>query len=517
MGRIVGIDLGTTNSCVAIFDGKDTTVIHNRQGGRTLPSVVAIGEGGERLVGSIARRQAVMNPQRTIHGVKRLIGRKFDDLELEVWKANVPYTIAPAPNGDAWVQIDGQEFSPQEISAMILKEIKDIAEDYLGEEVSGAVITVPAYFNDNQRQATKDAGAIAGLEVKKIINEPTAAALAYGLTKESDLKLAVFDLGGGTFDITILHSSDGVFEVLSSNGDTSLGGTDFDHNLVNHLLDEFQRENDCDLRQDPCAMQRVKEEVEKAKCELSVTLTSSVNLPYIFQGPDEPLHLLHDPLERRLLESVNRELMDRLEEPCLTALKDAGLERSDIDQVILVGGMTRMPAIQLRAEQIFGKKPAKDVNPDEVVAVGAAAQCGILSGAVEDVVLLDVTPHSLGIKVIEDRMSVVIPKNTTIPTSEQKVFSTTEDNQDFVSIEVYQGEARQVRENTHLGRFTLEGLPRKKAAEVHVEVTFLIDANGVLNVSAREMQTGRETTVNIHPAGGLTREQREQITNAVSR
>jgi len=512
MDQIVGIDLGTTNTCVAVMERGEARVIHNRQGGRTLPSIVAITEEGDHMVGAMAARQAVMHPTRTIHGVKRLIGRKWDDPALASWIENVAFAVVPAANSDAWVRVGGKDYSPQEISAMILEEVKSIAEDYLGHPVTEAVITVPAYFNDQQRQATKDAGTIAGLDVKKIINEPTAAALGYGLAREKNQKFAVFDLGGGTFDITILEAVNGVFEVLATNGDTCLGGNDFDNNLIAHLLDEFRQANNFDLRQDPCAMQRLKEEVERAKIELSNMLTSSINLPYVSEGPDGALHLLHDPLSRHLLESVNTELLDRLEAPCRKALQDAGLRVEDLDQVLLVGGMTRMPAVHERVARFFRKKPAKGVNPDEIVAVGAANQCAILTGEVTDVVLLDVTPHSLGIKVVNNRMSVVIPRNTTIPTSEKKVFSTTEDNQDLVVIEIYQGESETVSGQSHLGRFTLEGLPRKEAGKVHVEVTFLIDANGVVNVTAREMQTGQQTSVSINPSSGLSSAQLSRLT-----
>jgi molecular chaperone DnaK len=512
MGHTIGIDLGTTRSCVAVAEGKDLRVIHNRQGGRTLPSVVAISEEGQILVGAVAARQAVTNPKRTVFGAKRLIGRKLDDPAVAAWQRSIPYELVPAENGDAWVRIGTRSYSPQEISAMILGEIKAIAEENLGGEATAAVITVPAYFNDNQRQATKDAARIAGLEVLKIINEPTAAALGYGLAKKSDRRIAVFDLGGGTFDITILQTIGGVFEVLSSNGDCSLGGNDFDHNLASHLLNEFARAHDHDLRDDPCAMQRIREEVERAKCELSTALTSSINLPYIGESPKGPLHMLVDPLPRSLLERVNRELLQRLEAPCRCAMEDAGLSTEELDEVILVGGMSRMPAVQSKVEEIFGKKPAKSTNPDEIVALGAAAQCGIIGGDIADVVLLDVTAHSLGIKVLDDRMSVVIPRNSTIPTSETKIFGTTEDNQDYVVLEVYQGESGSVRDNTYLGRFSLEDLPCGPRGQTHVEVTFLIDANGLVNVTAREMSTGKETSVTIKPSGGLTAAQRERLT-----
>jgi len=510
MSRIIGIDLGTTNSCVAILEGGEPKVINNRQGERTLPSVVAQTSEGKTLVGTLAKRQGVMNPTRTVYAAKRLMGRKRDSQEVNAWRRSIAYDVVAAPNGDAWIRFGDATLSPPEISAIVLGELKAMAEDYLGEPVTEAVITVPAYFDDNQRQATKDAGTIAGLTVKKILNEPTAAALAYGLTKDKDQTFAVFDLGGGTFDITVLRSVGGVAEVLATNGDTFLGGDDFDFALMDHLLDEFHKQHHVDLRTDPCALQRVKEAAETAKRELSTAATAMINLPFLATGPNGPLHIKIDKLERTLLEKLTAGLIERLEMPCLIALQDANVKASDLDQVILVGGMTRMPAVQAKVEAIFGKRPARDVNPDEIVALGAATQCGILSGDVPDVVLLDVTPHSLGVRLVKERMSVVIPKNTTIPTSERTVLGTTQDGQDYVTIEVYQGEADRVEDNAPLGRFTLEGLPKKKKGQVYVEITFSIDADGVVSVTAKEIESGKQTSVRIQPSGGLTRSEVER-------
>jgi molecular chaperone DnaK len=510
MGRIIGIDLGTTNSCVAVLEGGVPKVINSRQGERTLPSVVALSADGKTLVGTLAKRQAVMNPTRTVHAVKRLMGRKRDSREVGVWRRGISYNVVAASNGDAWVQLGDTSMSPPEVSAIVLRELKAMAEDYLGDTVTDAVITVPAYFNDNQRQATKDAGAIAGLNVKRILNEPTAAALAYGLRKDKDQTFAVFDLGGGTFDVTILRSVAGVAEVLATNGDTFLGGDDFDIALMDHLLEDFQRANGLDLRTDACALQRVKEASETAKRELSRSPTTAVSLPFLATGPNGPLHIKIERLDRAVLEKLVAPLIDRLETPCLAALQDANIQASDLDQVIIVGGMTRMPAVQAKVEAIFGKRPARDVNPDEIIALGAAVQCGVLSGDVQEVVLLDVTPHSLGVRLAKERMSVVIPKNTTIPTSERTVLGTTQDNQDHVIIEVYQGEADVVDENAPIGRFTLEGLPRKKKGQVYVEITFTIDADGVVNVTAREVQSGVQTSVRLQPSGGLSRAEVER-------
>ena len=508
---MIGIDLGTTNCCVAVLQGGQPTVIPTRQGQRTMPSVVAFGDGGEEIVGAAAQRQAVTNPQRTIHGVKRLMGRKLADPALAHWRNVIPYQIIAAPNGDAWVRTSDGDYSPPEISAMLLQEIKAIAEDYLGEPVTEAVITVPAYFNDTQRQATKDAGKIAELQVRTILNEPTAAALGYGVEKARDQTLAIFDLGGGTFDITIMRSRAGLFEVLASSGDTYLGGDDFDRALIEHLIEEFRAEQGIDLHADPVALQRLKEAAEAAKKELSSTSTTAINLPFICSGRSGPLHMRHDAIERTRFEALTAELIDRLEAPCQRALADAGLTASQLDQVLLVGGMTRMPAVQRKVEEIFGRPCAKDVNPDEIVAVGAAMQCGILRGELDEVVLLDVTPHSLGVRVKGDRMSRIIEKNTTIPTSEKKRFSTTEDNQEFVEIQVYQGESDRVQDNTPLGRFMLGDLPLRPKGDTLVEVTFLMDADGLLNVTAKEVSSGKEASVNIAASSGLSKNQVEEI------
>jgi len=509
---MIGIDLGTTNCCVAVLQTGGPTVVPTRQGHRTMPSVVAFADDGSEFVGVTAARQAVTNPHRTIEGIKRLIGRKVDDPQLEHWKGVVPYDVAAAPNGDAWVSTRDGDYSPQEISAILLQEIKASAEDFLGEKVNEAVITVPAYFNDSQRQATKDAGKIAGLNVHHILNEPTAAALGYGTDKDGDRCLAIFDLGGGTFDITILRVTDGVFEVLATSGDTFLGGNDFDQVLIEHLADEFNKENEIDLRADPVALQRLREAAEAAKKELSSTTTTSVNLPFLCTGPAGPLHLKVDVLERSLLERLAEPLLERLAAPSLAALEDAGIEAKDLDQVLLVGGMSRMLAVQHKVKEIFGDIVAKDVNPDEIVAIGAATQCAIMSGDLEDVILLDVTPHSLGVKVKDDRMSKVIERNTTIPTSATKLFATTRDDQDFVDIRVYQGESAMVDENAYLGQFTLTDLPKKKARAVTVEVMFTLDADGVLSVTARELETNLEASIKISPSGGLSTDQVDKLT-----
>ena len=513
MGRMIGIDLGTTNSCVAAIQSGNPVVIPTRQGQRTMPSVVAFTDAGEEVVGVLAQRQAITNPHRTVYGAKRLIGRKMDDAELQNWKSAVPYQIVAAPNGDAWVRTRDRDYSPQEISAAVLQEVKAAAEDFLGAEVTDAVITVPAYFNDGQRQATKDAGAIAGLHVRNILNEPTAAALGYGLDKNKDQTLAIFDLGGGTFDVTIMRASGSVFEVLATHGDTFLGGDDFDRALMEYLIAEFDRENSIDLHGDPVALQRLREAAETAKKELSASTTTSINLPFIAAGNRGPLHIRHNVIERSLLERLTKDLIAKLQAPCERALADANLQASDLDQVLLVGGMSRMPAVQRRVEEIFGKITAKDVNPDEIVAVGAARQCAIMSGEIEDVVLLDVTPHSLGVRVRDDKMSVVIGKNTTIPTSEKKLFATTRDNQDFVEIMVFQGEHSLVDHNTFLGRVVLGDLPQSRAGQVNVEVTFLLDADGVLNVSAREVTTGKQATVQMTASGGLSKGQVKHLSD----
>jgi molecular chaperone DnaK len=514
MGRMIGIDLGTTNCCVALLQGGTATVIPTRQGQRTMPSVVAFVDSGQEIVGTVAQRQAVTNPHRTVFAVKRLIGRKYQDEVLQSWRKLVPYEVCAAQNGDAWVRTRDGDHSPQELSAMLLAEIKAAAEAYLGEPVTEAVVTVPAYFNDAQRQATKDAGTIAGLRVRHILNEPTAAALGYGIDKNKDQTLAIFDLGGGTFDITIMRTAGTVFEVLATHGDTFLGGDDFDRALIDHLAEQFLAENSIDLREDPVALQRLKEAAETAKKELSATPATSVNLPFICSGARGPLHLRVEALERSLLERLTVGLLDRLEAPCRQALADAGLDAGQIDQVLLVGGMTRMPAVQRKVEQIFGKTSAKDVNPDEIVAIGAAMQCAIITGDIQDVVLLDVTPHSLGVRIKEGRMSAVIPKNTTIPTAEKKLFATTRDDQDFVEIMVYQGEEQLVEHNAFLGRFMLGDLPERPAGQVTVEVTFLLDADGVLSVSARELMSGSQASVKIAPSSGLSRNQVEKLTRS---
>lgn len=517
MGKLIGIDLGTTNCCVAIPEAQGVTVIASRQGQRTMPSVVAYVDDGPELVGIAAQRQAVTNPHRTIYGAKRLIGRKLADAEVVSWKASVPYEIGASPNGDACIRTRDRSYTPQEIAAALLSEIKSVAEAYLGEEVTDAVVTVPAYFNDGQRQATKDACAIAGLRVRNIINEPTAAALAYGLGKKKDQTLAIFDLGGGTFDITIMRSTGDVFEVLATHGDTFLGGDDFDRVLMDHLLDEFNGEHAVDLRSDPVALQRVKEAAETAKKELSTMTTTNVNLPFLCETAKGPLHLQKGVVERSLLERLSAGLLTRLTAPCERALKDAHLSAKNLDQVLLVGGMTRMPAVQKQVERIFGKIVARDINVDEIVAIGAATQCAILAGEIKEVVLLDVTPHSLGVRVKDGRMSAIIAKNTTIPTSERKIFATTRDDQDFVEILVYQGEEEQVDANAFLGRVMLGNLPRKAAGLVNVEVTFLLDADGVLNVSAREITGGKEASVKITPSGGLSKDHIEKLRKPASK
>ncbi len=513
MGKLIGIDLGTTNCCVALLQDGVARVIPSRHGQRTMPSVVAFADHGNEIVGVAAQRQAVTNPHRTIFGIKRLIGRKLESREMRTWEELAPFELCAAQNGDAWVRTRDREYSPQELSAVLLQEIKTCAEAYLGEEVSDAVITVPAYFNDAQRQATKDAAEIAGLRARNILNEPTAAALGYGIDKGKDQTLAIFDLGGGTFDITIMRTTGMVFEVLATHGDTFLGGDDFDRALLEHLLAEFKRENKIDLAEDPVALQRTREAAECAKKELSSTPTTSINLPFVCTGPAGPLHMRHDVIERSLLERLTKRLIDKLTAPCQRALQDAGLKATDLDQVLLVGGMTRMPAVQRKVEEIFGKIAAKDVNPDEIVAIGAAIQCGIMSGQVDDAVLLDVTPHSLGLRVKDGRMSPLIPKNTTIPTSEKKLFATTRDDQEFVEIMVYQGEQELVDHNTFLGRFRLADLPRRSAGNVNVEVTFLIDADGVLNVSAREVSSDKSASVTISPSSGLSRNQVDNLSD----
>ena len=506
MGRVIGIDLGTTNSCVAVLEGGEPTVIHNQEGGRTTPSMVSWNQDGDVVVGAASKRQMVTNPQRTVFGVKRLIGRKATDPDVQKLGSRLPYSIVAAKNGDAWVEIAGTPRSPQEISAHVLAKMKRVAEDYLGETISEAVVTVPAYFDDVQRQATKDAGAIAGLTVRAILNEPTAAALAYGMQHQANQRLAVFDLGGGTFDISILEIEHGVFEVLATHGDTTLGGDDFDRVVIDLLADAFQLEHGMDLRKDSVALQRLKEAAERAKIELSSAMTTDVNLPFIAAGPSGPIHLMRE-LERGQLERACKQLLDRLEAPCLKALADAHCGPQDIDQVLLVGGMTRMPAVQERAVRIFGKPASKGVNPDEIVAMGAAVHSGIMGGELQEVVLLDVTPHNMGVKVAGDRMSVVISANTSIPTRAKKIFATTEDNQTFVAIEIYQGENEFASKNRRLGRFVLGDLKAAPRGQTKVEVSFTMDADGILEITAAEIGTGRAASVTIEASSGLTAEE----------
>ena len=503
MGKVIGIDLGTTNSCVAVMDGKNAKVIENAEGMRTTPSIVAFSDDGERLVGQPAKRQAVTNPEKTIFAVKRLIGRRYDDPMVEKDKKLVPYKISKASNGDAWVEADGKQYSPSQISAFILQKMKETAEAHLGQKVEQAVITVPAYFNDAQRQATKDAGKIAGLEVLRIINEPTAAALAYGLDKTKTGTIAVYDLGGGTFDISVLEIGDGVFEVKSTNGDTFLGGEDFDMRLVSYLADEFQKTQGIDLRKDKLALQRLKEAAEKAKIELSSTTQTEINLPFITADASGPKHLTMK-LTRAKFEALVDDLIQKTVEPCRQALKDAGLSAAEISEVVLVGGMTRMPKVQEVVKQLFGKEPHKGVNPDEVVAIGAAIQAGVLAGDVKDVLLLDVTPLSLGIETLGGVFTRLIDRNTTIPTKKSQVFSTAEDGQTAVTIRVFQGEREMAADNKILGQFDLVGLPPAPRGVPQVEVGFDIDANGIVNVSAKDKGTGKEQQIRIQASGGLS-------------
>ncbi len=503
MGKVIGIDLGTTNSCVAVMDGKTAKVIENAEGMRTTPSIVAVTDDGERLVGQPAKRQAVTNPERTFFAVKRLIGRRYDDPMVEKDKKLVPYKIVKASNGDAWVEADGKTYSPSQVSAFILQKMKETAEAHLGQKVDQAVITVPAYFNDAQRQATKDAGKIAGLEVLRIINEPTAAALAYGLDKTKAGTIAVYDLGGGTFDVSILEIGDGVFEVKSTNGDTFLGGEDFDMRLVSYLADEFQKEQGINLRNDKLALQRLKEAAEKAKIELSSTTQTEINLPFITADQTGPKHLTMK-LTRAKFEALVDDLVQKTVEPCRKALKDAGLTAAEIGEVVLVGGMSRMPKVQEVVKQLFGKEPHKGVNPDEVVAIGAAIQAGVLQGDVKDVLLLDVTPLSLGIETLGGVFTRIIDRNTTIPTKKSQVFSTAEDNQNAVTIRVFQGEREMAADNKVLGQFDLMGIPPSPRGMPQIEVTFDIDANGIVNVSAKDKATGKEQQIRIQASGGLS-------------
>ena len=510
MGKVIGIDLGTTNSCVAVIEGGDPRVIENSEGARTTPSIIAFTKGGERLVGQAAKRQAVTNPENTLFAIKRLIGRRFDDPMTKKDLDLVPYKIVKADNGDAWVEADGRKISPSEVSAMTLQKMKETAEAHLGEKVTDAVITVPAYFNDAQRQATKDAGKIAGLNVLRIINEPTAASLAYGLDKKGGRTIAVYDLGGGTFDVSILEIGDGVFEVKATNGDTFLGGEDFDVAIIDYLVESFKKESGIDLRKDSMALQRLKEAAEKAKIELSNATQTDINLPFITADASGPKHL-NINLSRAKLESLVEELVRRTLEPCRTALKDAGLSTSQIDEVVLVGGMTRMPMVQKIVSEFFGKEPHKGVNPDEVVAIGAAIQGGVLKGEVKDVLLLDVTPLSLGIETMGQVFTTLIDKNTTIPTKKSQVFSTAEDNQSAVTVRVAQGEREMFANNKLLGQFNLEGIAPAPRGLPQIEVTFDIDANGMVQVSAKDLGTGKEQSIRIEASGGLNEAEINQM------
>ncbi|WP_341787047.1 molecular chaperone DnaK [Rickettsia endosymbiont of Cantharis rufa] len=509
MGKVIGIDLGTTNSCVAVMEGKESKVIENSEGERTTPSIIAFANG-EKLVGQSAKRQAVTNPRNTIYAVKRLIGRNFTDPMVAKDQGIVPYNIVKADSGDAWVEADNQKYSPSQISAFILQKMKETAESYLGEKVTQAVITVPAYFNDAQRQATKDAGKIAGLEVLRIINEPTAAALAYGFDKSANKTIAVYDLGGGTFDVSILEIGDGVFEVKSTNGDTFLGGEDFDTRILNHLIDVFKKESNIDLRNDPLALQRLKEAAEKAKKELSSALTTDINLPYITADSTGPKHL-NIKFTRAELEKLVDDLIEKTIEPCRKALKDAGLKASDIQEVVLVGGMTRMPKVQDAVKKFFGREPHKGVNPDEVVALGAAIQGGVLNKEVTDILLLDVTPLSLGIETLGGVFTRLIDRNTTIPSKKSQVFSTADDNQHAVTIRVFQGEREMAKDNKLLGQFNLDGIPPAPRGLPQIEVTFDIDVNGIVHVSAKDKASGKEQKVTIQASGGLSDAEIEQM------
>jgi molecular chaperone DnaK len=510
MGKVIGIDLGTTNSCVAVVEGGEPIVIPNSEGSRTTPSMVAITDSGERLVGQIAKRQAVTNPNNTIFATKRLIGRKFDSAEIQQAMPRLPYKVVNAKNGDAWVEIIDKQYSPQEISSIILKKMKETAEDYLGEEVTEAVITVPAYFNDSQRQATKDAGKIAGLDVLRIINEPTAAALAYGLEKGGGEKIAVFDLGGGTFDISILELGDGVFEVLSTNGNTYLGGEDFDQRVVEFLIDQFKEETGIDLKEDKMALQRLKEAAEKAKCELSPSLETDINLPFITADASGPKHL-NVKISRAQFETLVEDLVDKVEPPCRTALADAGLKPEQVDKVIMVGGMTRMPRVLEKVREVFKKEPHTGVNPDEVVAIGASIQGAIIKGDVKDVLLLDVTPLSLGVETKGGIFTKIITKNTTVPTKKSMIFSTAVDDQPSVHVHVCQGEREMAKDNKTMGRFELVGIPPAPRGVPQIEVSFEIDTNGIVHVSARDLGTGKEQSIKITATSGLNDDQIEDL------
>jgi len=512
MGKIIGIDLGTTNSCVSVLEGGNPKVIANSEGANTTPSIVAFTDGGERLTGQIAKRQAVTNPEKTIFEAKRLIGRKYSSREVQEFIKVAPFKIVEMKNGDAGIEVAGKQYSPQEISAQVLMKMKKTAEDYLGQAVTEAVITVPAYFDDLQRQATKDAGRIAGLDVKRIINEPTAAALAYGMDKKRDMKIAVFDLGGGTFDVSILEIGDGVFEVKATNGDTFLGGGNFDQKIIDFLADEFKKENGIDLRKDKMALQRLKEAAEKAKHELSSSLETTVSLPFITADAAGPKHL-NVNISRSKLEALVSDLINALVKPCEVCLKDSGLSKSDINEVILVGGMTRMPKVQEKVKEIFGREPSKGVNPDEVVAVGAAVQGGVLQGEVKDVLLLDVTPLSLGIETLGGVFTKLIEKNTTIPAKKSQTFSTAADNQTAVTINVLQGEREFAADNRPLGRFDMVGIPPAPRGMPQIEVTFDIDANGIVNVSAKDLGTGKEQKIQITPSSGLSEEEIKKMVN----
>ena len=513
MSKIIGIDLGTTNSCVAVIEGGEPLVLPNSEGSRTTPSMVGFTEGDERFVGQQAKRQAIVNPERTVYDVKRLIGQKHDSPDVTTYRRQLPFSIVEHTNGDAWVEVNKQTYSPQEISSLILRKMKQTAEDYFGEEITEAVITVPAYFNDAQRQATKDAGTIAGLTVRRIINEPTAAALAYGYNKENDSTLVVFDLGGGTFDVSIVQLRNGVFEVAATCGDNHLGGEDFDLAVLDFLLDRFRRDTGIDVSNDKMALQRLKEAAENAKCELSTLTETNINLPFLAVDDAGPRHLSLS-LSRSQLNDLVYDLVERLSGPCMTALEDAGLSRSDIDEVLLVGGMTRMPLVQESVEEIFGKRPSKGVNPDEVVAIGASIQSGILGGEVREVILFDVTPLSLGIRVAGDRFSPIIPKNISIPARRSRTFTTTEDKQEVVTIDVLQGEAGRASENKLLGMFHLTGIEPASKGSARIEVCFEIDTDGIVQVSAEDQHSGREHTIKVESYSGLTN---DELVRAIER